>query len=95
MREQRSMRFAIEFLAAVGPGVHLPFQRMPTHCGISFLIIVVLCVFFCLLSRLFFIVPQIALAIGVLTVLVKGPWMVSRSVHGCRGAFSIVIYTTW
>ena len=40
-------------------------------------------------------VPQIALAIGVLTVLDKGPWLRRRSVDGCGGAFSIVIYNTW
>ena len=32
---------------------------------------------------------------GVLTVLVKVPWMVSQSIRGCRGAYSIVIYSTW
>ena len=39
--------------------------------------------------------PQITLAIGVLTVLVKGPCKVRGIRHGCRGAFSIVIYSTW
>jgi len=32
-------------------------------------------------------IRQIALAIGVLTVLVKGPWKVPQSVSGCREHF--------
>ena len=33
--------------------------------------------------------------IGVLTVLLRGPWMLWWSVRSCRGAFSIAIYTIW
>ena len=36
------------------------------------------------------IFPQIALAIGVLTVLVKGPWMVSRLGFICRRSFLLL-----
>ena len=39
-------------------------------------------------------VPQKDLSVGVLTVLVKGPWLGTCSVDGCRRAFSIVIYCT-
>ena len=40
-------------------------------------------------------IPQTDSSIGVLTVLYKGPWFVCGSVHGWRGAFYLVVYSTW
>ena len=40
-----------------------------------------------------YIFPKQSLAVGVLTVLVKGPWTVRRHVCGCGRAFSLVIYS--